>query len=95
MAAKSEETVATRLGKLGSADKSVSTYPRVVVFWRDAWSDYEKPEATECVQETLGFLVEKNRHIVRVAQTRDDFSACDVLSIPRAMVKSIKKVKIV
>ena len=83
--------MATRIGKLGSVDKNVTKYPRVAVYWRDAWCDYDVAEETECVQETLGFLVEKTEDIVRVAQTRDSFSVCDVLNIPRGMVKRIEK----
>jgi hypothetical protein len=71
----------------------VQKYPLAVVVWNDAWSNYEVEEITECLQETVGFLVEKTSKVVRVAQTRDADSVCDVCNIPRGMVRSIKVIK--
>lgn len=71
---------------------SLADPPRpVFVRWIDAWAGEGPPKPGEqCVERTLGWLLERSAERVVIAQTVDDYGPPrDVLTIPRSLVRSV------
>jgi len=79
------------------------TLPLVLVEWEDAFNgnhDWFRldtlPDAVEpLIVQTTGFLVQSNRERITLAQSFSDTSACNLWTIPRAMVRSLTKIRAV
>jgi hypothetical protein len=74
----------------------------VLVEWEDAHHTRHRWDVEECSVRTVGFLVEKSRRRIRIAQsefcTIDDeghssLQANDITTVPRGMVRKVTKLR--
>lgn len=61
-----------------------------IVEWNDAWFSENLSADVNCVRHTVGWLVQNNKKVVRVALSRDADGTQDIMNIPRAYVRSLK-----
>lgn len=74
---------------------NATTLTVVVVTWNDAfaqpgWDDYEEGPL-ECV--STGFLIRDSKESIVLAQNFNQFQFGEYMTIPKGMVKKIKKLK--
>lgn len=65
-------------------------YKVAVVEWCDAWFSDSLSSDVNLVRHTVGWLVQNNKRVIRLALTYDDRGPADLMNIPRAYVRKIR-----
>jgi hypothetical protein len=68
----------------------MSSYKIAVVEWNDAWFSENLSSDVNCLRKTVGWLIQNNKRVVRIALTQDADGVQDIMNVPRAYVRSLR-----